>query len=485
MYFKTFVLISLMLIVHSLGYSQQSFFGGSENDIPSSIVRAGDGSLYMAGYSKSFDSGDDQVYIIKCTETGDVIWENTYGGIYGEHPFDLIINDDNHLVLTGESYTGFGQNWGRENQFVIEVAGNGELVSQNAYFLFHRDIGLRVKKVSGGGYILNGFSKSSDDVHGEMMVTRLSSSYEILWQVFIGEEQSVDYGFEIIQNSLGFLAIGSQGGFLNSNQVDFTTPQSDILVAQLDFDGNLLWKKTYGGSGHDWVEEAILVNDEIFLVGSTQSIGEGGFDMLLMKLSINGDSLFSKAYGSEYYDQGRCISYANGSLYLGGVTKKSNHAFSSANYIVSTDLDGELIWENTYEFSDSDKLKDMAIDDGNSQLYCISAMKDDTLNSGFHLYSVNSEGQISNIKTFTKNSLTIYPNPVHSGKNIIVKLPNTNALSGSVYVYNLSGELVWNNQIETDKSECSISTKGMAAGLYTCKILYENDQVYIGKFIVY
>ncbi len=243
--------------------AQNERFGGAQNDVPTCMTLTPSGEIILAGYNKSFDDGSDQVFVMKLNDNGELIWDQTYGNIYGDRPYDICMSDE-HIILTGETWLGFGNEWGRENMFAIELDASGDLLTQQSYYQYHRDMGLRIHRLSNGSYISIGFTKSAEDAFGEILVTKLDAFLNILWQSTIGVERSIDYGFDIISNNEGFLAIGSQVGFFNSNQVDFLTPQYYILIAQVVFFGNLLWKKIYGGAGHEWVEKAVVINNEIY-----------------------------------------------------------------------------------------------------------------------------------------------------------------------------------------------------------------------------
>lgn len=462
--------------------AQNERYGGDQNDVPTCMTLTPSGEIILAGYSKSFDDGSDQVFVMKLNDNGELIWDQTYGNIYGDRPYDICMSND-HIVLTGETWLGFGNEWGRENMFAIELDASGDLLTQQSYYQYHRDMGLRIKRISNGTYILNGFTKSTEEAFGEMMVTKLDAYLNIVWQTTIGEDRSIDYGFEVIQNNDGFLVLGSQGGFFNSNQVDFVTPKSDILVAQLNFFGELVWKKTYGGLGHDWIEKAVVVDNEIYLIGSTQSIGMGSFDMLLLKMSMEGDSLWAKSYGNEYYQQGRDISYGNGQLFFGGITKKESSPYAAANYIVSTDLEGNVLWERVIESTGSDSFKRMEYNHINDKLLCLSNSKYENTGNDFWLYTLNKDGQFSSIINLTrKTDPKVYPNPVED--NARIKIQGQENSNAHFYVYNISGQLVYEEELNAINGSYSFSAYQLNSGFYTFKMILEDGNQFSGKFIV-
>ena len=66
-----------------------------------------------------------------------------------------------------------------------------------------------------------------------------------------------------------------------------------------DTDGNQIWYKTYGGNQTDIFYEVSSTNDDGFLlVGQTNSYGNGANDAYLVKVSSNGDTEWTKTFGS-------------------------------------------------------------------------------------------------------------------------------------------------------------------------------------------
>lgn len=480
---KILLIWFLLLWLPFYNLAQNITISGSEYDIPTSMALFHDGSIGLLGFSKSSEEYNDQVFMVKCSNTGEIIWEKFHGGIYGDRPYDLCISDDDKITITGETWNGFGSSWGRENLFVIQLNSYGDIDLQKTYYQYHKDMGLRIKTLDNGHFLVNGFTKSSDDAYGDMMITKLDAYLDIIWQTVVGEELSIDYGFEVIPNDAGYLAIGSVGGFFNSNMIDFVTPQSDILVAQLNHDGELLWKQHYGGPGHDWLEKAAVINNEIYLVGSTQSIGSGSFDILLMKMSMEGDSIYSKTYGDIYYNQGRAISFGNNRIFLGGVTKKENSSSASANYIIATDLEGEILWERVIESTGSDKLKDLEFNHQTNTLYCLSSSYSESTGIDFWLYTLNEDGQFAGISTLTRNELRVVPNPIKDDGYI--QLPNENHSLTELFIYNLNGQIVHQEISQMSHHQYPFTAKGLIAGFYTFKIILEDGRQYTGKFMVY
>ncbi|MBK6914606.1 MAG: hypothetical protein IPH11_13515 [Ignavibacteriales bacterium] len=119
-------------------------------------------------------------------------------------------------------------------------------------------------------------------------------------------------------------------------------------MIKTDADGNILWTKTYGGSGDDYAYSIKRTDDGGFIVGgATNSFGVGGLDYYLIKTNSLGDSLWTKTIGGTNDDIcWRLETVGNGFVLAG--EKNSNL------YLVKIDLDGNYIWEKTYGGSGED-----------------------------------------------------------------------------------------------------------------------------------
>lgn len=79
----------------------------------------------------------------------------------------------------------------------------------------------------------------------------------------------------------------------------------DMFLAKMDINGSIQWFKTYGGSSD---EEAHSVtearNGDIFLTGYTESIGGSDEDLYLLRLTSTGTTVWTKVMGGASDDRG-------------------------------------------------------------------------------------------------------------------------------------------------------------------------------------
>jgi hypothetical protein len=89
-------------------------YGGSLGDGPRKIIEINDTSFYLLNYTDSND-GDVQntrggdFWIVKINSSGEIIWENSYGGSeLGEELRDAILMPDNGLLCMGRVFSTGG-----------------------------------------------------------------------------------------------------------------------------------------------------------------------------------------------------------------------------------------------------------------------------------------------------------------------------------------------------------------------------------------
>lgn len=75
------------------------------------------------------------------------------------------------------------------------------------------------------------------------------------------------------------------------------SPPSDFWIAKLDAGGGLSWQKTFGGVGHEWPMDVSQTADGGYVVGgSTISFGDG-YQTWVLKLDASGTVVWQKTYG--------------------------------------------------------------------------------------------------------------------------------------------------------------------------------------------
>ncbi|WP_448516390.1 carboxypeptidase regulatory-like domain-containing protein [Pseudothermotoga sp.] len=97
-------------------------FGGSSDDLAWSIQQTNDGGYIVAGYTKSFGAGGEDVYILKLDANGNKVWEKTFGGSYDERAYCIQQTSDGGYIVAGYT-SSFGA--GNYGVYIIKMDANG------------------------------------------------------------------------------------------------------------------------------------------------------------------------------------------------------------------------------------------------------------------------------------------------------------------------------------------------------------------------
>ena len=151
------------------------------------------------------------------------------------------------------------------------------------------------------------------------------------------------------------LEIKDQGYIIVGNTNSGTDLQgSNIYVIRTDVDGTVLWDKNIPLDDPDLTDEfgqdIIVAHDGGFIIAGTTNLGGnlGEKDVLLMKIDSLGNKEWEKFFGGVNDDEGfGVIATLDGGYAITGKTFIAGQDNDDV-YIVKTDIDGNLEWENHY-----------------------------------------------------------------------------------------------------------------------------------------
>lgn len=150
-----------------------------------------------------------------------------------------------------------------------------------------------------------------------------------------------DGGYDVVESAdLGYVACGQTGSF--------TYGASDMYMFKTDINGNLLWRKHFGGTASEGAKSIINAHGSGFLLaGYTNSYGNGGYDYYLVRTDDNGDTLWTKTFGGTDWDFAHSVcTTSNGNYVVVG----ESYSFGNGKeiYLVYFDDSGNaldsLIW---------------------------------------------------------------------------------------------------------------------------------------------
>jgi len=257
----------------------QRTFGGTGDDCASSVQQTSDGGYILAGGTYSFGAGGD-AYLVKTDAQGNLLWQRTFGGADADWAESVQQTSDGGYILAGSTYS-FGA--GRWDAYLVKTDASGNLLWQKTFGGSQSEHANSVQQTSDGGFILAG-GTGYFGTEGEIYLAKIDSSGNLLWQrTFEGTTNC--FAQEVRQTSDGGYILAGGLGY----EVRFDTG-GDAYLIKTDASGNLLWQRTFGGSGSDIAYSVQQTKDGGFiLAGRTDSFGAGGRDAYLVKTDASGN----------------------------------------------------------------------------------------------------------------------------------------------------------------------------------------------------
>jgi len=131
----------------------------------------------------------------------------------------------------------------------------------------------------------------------------------------------------------------------------------NAVVLKISKTGSLIWQKDIDPGYYNYASGiAQSANQDIFICGFTEkNETENKFDVLLLKLNSNGDTLWTKTYGGSEDDYGYYITNTqDGNLLICGITYSFTQDVYSDIYLIKVNTDGDTLWTKTYNEEDEE-----------------------------------------------------------------------------------------------------------------------------------
>ena len=260
--------------------------------IINAIQQTSDGGYVVAGWAGHSDVGGYTFWVSKLDSNGDISWEKAYGGSNIGVAESIQQTSDGGYVVAGVADVG-----GDYDFWVLKLDNNGVITWQKTYGGSSGDRLRSIQQTTDGGYIVAGSTGSYGAA--DFWVLKLDINGVITWQKTYGgiSSDSMYYFGDYIQQT-------SDGGFvLGGTTKSFGAGDYDFWVLKLDINGVITWQKTYGGSSSDLLRSIQQTTDGGCIVaGITHSFGGGVNDFWVLKLDNGGDVIWQKTYGGSGND---------------------------------------------------------------------------------------------------------------------------------------------------------------------------------------
>lgn len=439
-------------------------FGGLQWDYGQEVEQTFDGGYIIVGYTSSFGSGFQDVYLVKVDIDGNLIWYKTYGGTDFDYGNSIKQTADSGYIIAG-STASFDSIW--SDVYLIKTDVNGDTLWTRTYGEdFYSESCYSVWQTFDGGYVF--ITNKRDSLDGrDIWLIKTDVNGDTLWTKTYGRA-AFDDGYSVRQTT--------DGGYIIAGRSNLTTSSFyDVYLVRTDYAGDTLWTKTYGGLADDGSYSVDETSDSCFIVtGYTVSYGAGYADVWLIKVDINGDSLWTKTIGNTDGEGGYSVQEtSDGGYIITGWTKSYGSGLSDV-YIIKTDADGDTIWTKTYGGWSDDR--GHSIQETSDGGYIIAGYTHSFGAGNADVWLIKMGPDVGEEETFEKVRDFRIPGLVYG--NLLRLSGITNNIE--VKIFDILGREVVNQNISPQKSY--IKLNNLTSGVYFLSIKAENPELH--KFVL-
>jgi hypothetical protein len=359
-------------------------FGGSGEETAQAVVATLDGGYAILGFTNSVD-GDitdkelevNDYWLLKLDADGNLQWNKTYGGSKDDRGQSLVQTSDGGYALTGYAMSDDGDgslNNGFHDNWILKLDAFGNMEWEKSFGFSGHDHSYDILQTQDGGFFFTGFlditsaradgntekgnTLTSHGV-GEFWGTKISEKGDLQWRGYFGGTNN-DRSHAVVQSDDGGFVMA---GFTESSDYDISDSQGsyDFWMVKVDNKGNLLWERSFGGSGIEISYDIAKTNDGGYVIAGNTfsndgnvSNNKGESDFWLIKVNDAGSLVWEHTYGGTQFDAAQAVvQSSDGGFFVVGNSKSSDldANFNSGEndiWVIKTDAQGNLVWQKSF-----------------------------------------------------------------------------------------------------------------------------------------
>ena len=370
---------------------QKTFSGNAWADA-SDAIQTIDGGYFVVGYTNSSNLSKNDLYFLKTDQDGNKLWDLTVNATGSEFYRSVLQTRDGGYTVS--LYRNATSKVGHD-VWIIRI--KTDLVTSTATHNVTRQAGYtpviewtRLYKSidADGNFIIrpreDGYMLLSE-INSTMLLFKLNTEGNALWQKnYSVGNQTLIRSFRLTEDD-GVL-IGAYNNSSGMNDLAALKLKSieSLLNGSANASQNLeqAWNWNYGRPGYT-LQAAKLATESYFLSGDANRTGNGS-QMYILKTDLNGNLLWENGYGDSQ-DQFHAVYTTNDNGYL--VTSFRGAALN----LITTDGNGTALWNNAYD-GQNVNLRYVQENPDSSYLLAGNANQDPNKMTDYYLQKIDSNG---------------------------------------------------------------------------------------------
>jgi hypothetical protein len=223
------------------------YFGGTFTDTPYDAIQTEDNGYLIVGSSDSDDvdiknnKGAYDFWVVKISETGTLLWEKSFGGSQTDEAWAITKSNDGNYIIVGDTRSNdlnVSINNGFTDLWAIKISPSGELIWEKTFGGNSFDVARSISKTLDGDFIISGNSRSADNDltnnngQNDAWVIKIDTNGKLKWQKTIGGSE-IDFAYDAVElNNQSIIVVGDS----SSSNLDIPDNRgfSDLLIFKIE-----------------------------------------------------------------------------------------------------------------------------------------------------------------------------------------------------------------------------------------------------------
>lgn len=325
------------------------YIASEQNDESLSLAIDENDNIYVSGYTYGdldgeINNGGSDVFLVKFTQDGTKKWTRLFGNEYDDEATSTVTDINGNIYITGMTYESINGEvfLGESDIFLIKILSNGDTDWVRLCGSENEDGGLGLVTYANSIYV-SGYTYGipygeNNNGNSDILVVKYDSDGNRLWLKLWGTV-NFDCSYSITADSNENIYLT---GFYNAEyNLEGELSNSELFLLKANSNGNGGFVKTILPEDQESIVNGYSIvcdeNDYIYISGCSSSpidgvANNGELDLLVAKYDDNGNNLWVRLIGADSSEEGSTISYNNGYLYVGGITKGYFDGKASTTY---------------------------------------------------------------------------------------------------------------------------------------------------------
>ncbi|MBN2379794.1 hypothetical protein JXM67_08345 [candidate division WOR-3 bacterium] len=443
------VTLILLILTITLTAGWWRTYGGEDPEYGSHVLQTKDGGYIFTGRSYTYGG----IWVVRTDEKGDSLWAKILGS--GSGVCIQSTKDGGYIIIDG-------------SMNLLKVDPFGNLQWEKSYGWGD---GGYVQQTADGGYILVG-STTSGPTLSNILLIKTDSSGDSLWsRMFYKDwgdpDETTNFANYVEETTDGGYVVMCESGYCYELAGEWYYSGGPWLI-KTDSLGDSLWTRMYRG---ECASSGQLTEDGGYIIT--------GYDwyenLLLIKTDENGDTVWSCTWGEEGKDWGRCVRQTkDGGFIVTGTTNYIEHYGDWDTYLgdlclLKADSLGNIEWTRRYGGDQTDHGRCVQETNDGGYIVIGDTWKLGDYEHDIYLLKTDSLGFLAVAEPVTHEIQPTFE--VVTGLGVQVQLVSYSEDCQMLNVFDASGRLV--DEVVLDGRVTVSWGNGHSPGVYFVKVMGE------------